>query len=180
MKKTRIIIPSLVALVLVALAVGMYFGKYWLKMSAGLAQTQTQTVTQDDYIKSQVQSAYAMLDELNAKVKSGELKKSYAQKLGADILRNMTYGKDGYFFADTSKGVNVVLYGDKTVEGTNRRDANVNGVYYVQEIAKAAQNGGGYTDYHYPKKGETDPSAKRAYSMYFEPFDWVIGTGYYR
>lgn len=30
-----------------------------------------------------------------------------------------------------------------------------------------------------PKEGETKPSPKRSYSEYFEPFDWVVGTGNY-
>ena len=32
-------------------------------------------------------------------------------------------------------------------------------------------------DYVFPKEGETKPSPKRSYSEYFEPFDWVVGTG---
>ena len=38
---------------------------------------------------------------------------------------------------------------------------------------------GGYTDYVFPKEGETEPSPKRSYSKAFEPFGWVIGTGNY-
>jgi signal transduction histidine kinase len=32
-----------------------------------------------------------------------------AKKLGADLLRGLHYGVDGYFWADTEGGVNVVL-----------------------------------------------------------------------
>jgi methyl-accepting chemotaxis protein len=39
---------------------------------------------------------------------------------------------------------------------------------------------GGYSDYHFAKAVNPDlPLPKRAYSKYFEPFDWVIGTGNY-
>ncbi|MDD5438234.1 MAG: cache domain-containing protein [Patescibacteria group bacterium] len=173
MKKLTPIL-GVVAVALIALAAGLYIGK------ALLPGASPKTDPRDELIKSQVQSAYSVLDQLNKKAQAGEIKLSYAKKLGADILREMRYGQDGYFFADTSEGVNVVLYGDKTVEGKNRRDANINGVYYVQKIAEAAKTGNGYTDYFFPKKGETAPSAKKAFSMYFQPFDWVIGTGYYR
>lgn len=175
MKKQTVII-TVIVVALVALAAGFFTGKHWSPRQVAPVKTDSR----DEVIKSQVQSAYAMLDELNNKVKIGELKASYAKKLGADLLRQMRYGQDGYFFADTSKGVNVVLYGDKTVEGKDRHDASLNGISYVQKIAEAAQTGDGFTDYFYPKKDETNPSAKRAYSMYFQPFDWVIGTGYYR
>ena len=30
-----------------------------------------------------------------------------------------------------------------------------------------------------PEKGQTEALPKRGYSMYFEPFDWVLGTGNY-
>ena len=50
----------------------------------------------------------------------------------------------------------------------------------VKEIIRVAvEDGGGYTDYVFPKEGETQPSPKRSYSEYFEPFDWVVGTGNY-
>lgn len=38
---------------------------------------------------------------------------------------------------------------------------------------------GGYTDYVFPKEGETESSPKRSYSRAFEPFGWVVGTGNY-
>ncbi|MHB8831035.1 MAG: cache domain-containing protein [Patescibacteria group bacterium] len=179
MKKNTLILAA-VAIGIAGLAIGLYAGKYWQMKSANKSAWAQKIDSRDDLIKGQVQSAYAMLNELNNKVKSGELKASYAKKLGADLLRQMTYGQDGYFFADTSAGVNVVLYGDKTVEGKDRHEANINGVYYVQKISEAAKTGDGFTDYFFPKKGETSPSAKRAFSMYFQPFDWVIGTGYYK
>lgn len=60
----------------------------------------------------------------------------------------------------------------------NTKDAD--GYQMVKEIIRVAvQDGGGYTDYVFPKEGETEPSPKRSYSEYFKPFDWVVGTGNY-
>lgn len=54
------------------------------------------------------------------------------------------------------------------------------GYQMVKEIIRVAvEDGGGYTDFVFPKPGETKPSPKRSYSEYFEPFDWVVGTGNY-
>ena len=54
------------------------------------------------------------------------------------------------------------------------------GYKMVKEIIRVAvEDGVGYTDYVFPKEGETKPSPKRSYSEYFEPFDWVVGTGNY-
>ena len=54
------------------------------------------------------------------------------------------------------------------------------GVYYVKEFLLKAKSGGGYVEYLFPQKGQTDPRTKRSYVMPFTPFGWVIGTGYYR
>lgn len=73
-----------------------------------------------------------------------------AEKRGADLLRNLRYGvkSEGYFWADTTEGVNVVLYGRKDVEGKSGYEANIMGVDYVKEIiAKVLQPNGGYSDY---------------------------------
>lgn len=57
---------------------------------------------------------------------------------------------------------------------------DTNGFAYMQAIISAGrQENGGFTDYVFPREGETEPSPKRAYSKAFEPFGWVLGTGNY-
>lgn len=57
---------------------------------------------------------------------------------------------------------------------------DTNGFAYMQAIINAGkQEDGGFTDYVFPREGETESSPKRAYSKAFEPFGWVLGTGNY-
>lgn len=133
----------------------------------------------DKKIKEQVDSAVAILQRVYDDHLAGLYTKEEAVKIGANLLRNMRYGSDGYFWADKSDGTCVVLLGKET-EGTNRSDAkDANGFPFVQAIKEQAMQGGGYTDFAFPKAGETEASPKRGYSAYFEPFDWVLGTGNY-
>lgn len=134
----------------------------------------------DMSIKDEVNAAISMLDGVYKKYQNGEMTLDQAKKLGADLLRNMKYGKEGYFWADTVDGINVVLLG-KDTEGKSRLDTkDVNGKYIVKDILAAGKNSdGGFTDYYFPKSGETNPSPKRSYSKLYEPFNWVIGTGNY-
>lgn len=134
----------------------------------------------DQNAKFQVETALSMLTKISDMEQKGELTHEEALKLGADLLRELRYGEEGFFWADTTDGTNVVLLGNST-EGTNRYNAqDANGTYYIQEILKnGMQEGGGYSEYWFPKKGETEPSPKRAYSILFKPFNWVIGTGNY-
>ena len=103
-----------------------------------------------------------------------------ADTRGADLLRELRYGYGGFFWADTYDGENVVLLGSAT-EGTNRMETkDADGYQMVKEIIRVGQEpDGGYTDYVFPKEGETESSPKRSYSRAFEPFGWVVGTGNY-
>ena len=136
----------------------------------------------DDSIKWQVQNVISLLESYNEDIKSGIYTEDQGKKIVADRIRQLGYGEDGYFWIDKSDGTNVVLLGGD-IEGTNRIDTkDVNGFEMVRDFIEGAVKAGekGYfNDYYYPKKGETKPSPKRAYTQYYEPFDWVIGTGNY-
>lgn len=135
----------------------------------------------DVTIKDQVGVVMSLLSEINDQYKAGAFASlDEAKDVAAEEVRQMRYGDSGYFWVDTSTGTNVVLLGGDS-EGTNRMEAkDGNGFQMVKEIIRVAvEDGGGYVDYVYPKEGETESSPKRSYSEYFEPFDWVVGTGNY-
>lgn len=134
----------------------------------------------DDSIKEQVGVVISLLSEINNEYKAGRYSLDEAKKIAADEIHQMRYGEAGYFWVDQSDGKNIVLLGSST-EGTNRMNTkDAEGYQMVKEIIRVAvQDGGGYTDYVFPKEGETEASPKRSYSEYFKPFDWVVGTGNY-
>jgi methyl-accepting chemotaxis protein len=134
----------------------------------------------DNNIKQQVENACSMLQGVVNKEKAGEYTNEEAKRIGADLLRELRYGTDGYFWADTYDGTNVVILG-KDAEGKNRIDTqDVNGFRLIEAIIEAGQQPeGGYVDYYFPKQNETEASPKRSYSKAFEPYQWVIGTGNY-
>jgi methyl-accepting chemotaxis protein len=135
---------------------------------------------QDLVIKSQIETAISMLQAVYAKQQQGELTIEQAKQLGADLLRGLRYGQDGYFWADTTEGISVVLYGRKDFEGKNRLEyKDAKGKFIIRDFIAKAKAGGGYVDYWFPKMDETVPLPKRSYVQLFEPFGWVIGTGYY-
>jgi methyl-accepting chemotaxis protein len=136
---------------------------------------------QDLLVRNEVETAVSMLQAIFTKQQQGEMTLEQAKKLGADLLRELRYGTDGYFWTDTTEGVNVVLYGRKDVEGRNRlEDKDPKGTFYIKEFLAKAKAGGGYVEYWFPKKGQAEPQPKRSYVLLFKPFGWVIGSGYYR
>ncbi len=140
-------------------------------------------VLYDDYdaqIKGQVENVITLLEKIYAEYQSGAYTEEEAKKLAADLVRELRYGENGYFWIDTYEGDNVVLLGQET-EGTNRLEAkDSNGYQMIKDIIKnGCAEGGGFTEYYYAKEGGTETYPKRAYSKAFEPWQWVVGTGNY-
>lgn len=130
-------------------------------------------------LKNETQEAMSVCQIMYERYQAGEMTMEEAQKEAADIIRELKYNDGaGYFWVDTSKGINVVLLGRDT-EGQSRWDSvDPNGTYFIQEMIKnGMQDGGGYTNLMFAKPNETEPLPKVNYTAYFEPFDWVIGTG---
>lgn len=151
-----------------------------IKKQALTAQETAIRTDYDDCIQKQVENVISLLEGYHADIEAGIYTEEEGKKLAADKVRQLSYGTEGYFWIDQSDGVNVVLLGgDK--EGTNRLDTvDINGFAMVDDFIKGAvKNGRYFSDYWYPKSGETEPSPKRAYTQYYEPFDWVVGTGNY-
>jgi methyl-accepting chemotaxis protein len=158
-------------------------GAYEITQIKNNSLTMIEMSMREDYdkqIKNEVETAVSLLEGINNKYKKGEVTLEQAKKEGADLIRGLRYNKDSYFWIDTVEGVNVVLNGTAT-EGTNRLNAqDVKGKYFIKEIiANGSKDGGGYTDYLFPKAGETTALPKRGYSLLYKPFNWVVGTGNY-
>ncbi len=134
----------------------------------------------DNSIRQQVEQVITLLETYQAEIEAGVYTREEGMALAADKVRALRYGTDGYFWVDQSDGTNVVLLGNDT-EGTNRMGTtDVNGFAMVKDFIQGAVAEGSYfSDYAYPKEGGTEPMPKRAYTEYFEPFDWVVGTGNY-
>jgi methyl-accepting chemotaxis protein len=168
-----------------ALAVGLALGAFLFRVTGQQIDHQiaeldgTLRADFDKNVKLQVDTAVAMLAGVAARADRQELTPEQARALGAELLRGLRYDQDGYFWADTYEGVNVVFLG-KDTEGKSRLDAaDADGTRFIAEIIRAGRAGGGYTDYRFPRQGQGAPLPKRSYSRAFAPFGWVIGTGNY-
>ncbi|MFA6857074.1 MAG: methyl-accepting chemotaxis protein, partial [Treponema sp.] len=150
------------------------------KISNGNIVSMDRTLREDydKLIKSEVETVMTILDRYGKMYEAGTYTKDEAEYRAADVVRNLRYNNN-YFWIDTSKGNNIVYLGTET-EGTNRyNQKDVNGTLFVQEVIKTALSGGGFVNYYFPRSGETEAKPKRSYSAYFQPFDWVVGTGNY-
>lgn len=133
----------------------------------------------DTMLQEHVEILITELEGVVNQIEAGVIDETQGRIIAADIIRNAKYGPEGYFWADDTEGNNVVLLGSET-EGTNRLElSDAHGTKMIQLMIEAAENGGGYTDYYFPKAGSDIAEQKRGYTQLFEPFGWVIGTGNY-
>ena len=151
-----------------------------LKSNARQKEQYGQRLLEDIQAQQQyeVELAWSVINQIYEKQLSGEYSEAEAKELAADMVRNLRFNSgNGYFWIDTTDGINVVQLGDETVEGTNRyNDSDMDGNYYIQDIIAAAEQGGGYAFFSFPKPGETIATPNMSYSLLFEPYGWVIGT----
>lgn len=177
----KIIVLSLGGILILGFVLGTFF-IYQLNETSESAVNELETTLKNDFdlsAKEKVETVFGVMESCYKSYQREEFSLQEAKKTAAQIIRDLHYGKEGYFWVDTKEGVNVVFLG-KDDEGKNRIDAkDSNGNLFIKEIIDKALEGGGYTDYWFPKKGSDVPMPKRSYSMYFEPFNWVVGTGNY-
>ena len=96
------------------------------------------------------------------------------------ILRQLRYGKDGYFFVYNYDGVNQVLGPKPEIEGKNLFNAkDAGGKFFIQDILNAARHGDGYAEYLWNKPSVGRDVSKLSYTQALEKYQWVLGTGFY-
>ncbi len=109
------------------------------------------------------------------------LSSEQAQTLVKQVLSNMRFGKDGYFFAYNFDGTALLIPGQEWRIGQNWLDLeDRNGVKLIQGLIEQAQAGGGYLNYVFnqPSKGG-EVGKKIGFSRALNDWQWMIGTGVY-
>ncbi|SEH33304.1 methyl-accepting chemotaxis protein [Selenomonas sp. KH1T6] len=137
----------------------------------------------DRELKMQTEGIISAIEGIYKEQQAGRIQEAEAKKLAMEAIRNTRFDEGkGYFSVDERRtGICVVhpIQGAK-VEGKDRsQNKDSQGVMYMQDMFKAADAGGGFVNYSFPKPGESTDSPKRTYVGYFKPYDWVIDTGSY-
>jgi methyl-accepting chemotaxis protein len=113
-------------------------------------------------------------------VAAGKLSEADAKIAARDSLRTLRYGKDDYYFGFETSGIYILHGGNPAIEGQQKIDMkDTNGKFLVKELIAAAQAGGGFVDYWFPRAGQQKAEPKLGYAALFAPWNWVLGTGIY-
>lgn len=141
-------------------------------------------------LKNSVQLASGVIESQNSLVEAGVLSLEEAQEevkrqlIGNQIdekTRDMEVGfefeENGYFVIFDNEG-NTIAH--PSIEGENVWEEEFNGTFFMQEMIKEAENGGGFTYYDFPMPDDSEMvKEKIAYSQVSPHWDWIIGVNVY-
>ncbi|MBX6743731.1 MAG: cache domain-containing protein [Acetobacteraceae bacterium] len=131
-------------------------------------------------IRAEVETAITMVRHFAAEAAAGRMTDAEAQERAKEALRAMRYGKGDYFYAQRYDGVTMVNGGQPQNEGRNRLGSvDANGVRITEGQIRAAQRGGDYLAYSFPRAGQDQPVPKLTYTAPVERWNWAVGTGVY-
>lgn len=103
-----------------------------------------------------------------------------AQTEVKQILHDMTFGNDGYFFVYDNEGTNLVHPRLPDLVEKNWWDLqDPNGEYVIRNLVQRAQEGGGFYRYIWNKPTTDQPAEKLGYADYLPKWGWMFGTGLY-
>ena len=126
------------------------------------------------------EAATKIVELFEAKAAKGELSQDAAQLLAKEALRAIRYDGSEYVSAHDLQNLTVAHGTVKEREGksaTDDRDSN--GTYYIRDMVKAAQAGGGFNYYLWSKTPNTPPVRKVAYSKLSAGWKWAVTSGIY-
>ncbi len=155
----------------------------------GLIQIRLAKIIENSLLQSEklmvvelTNTAYSLLENYQLRVNRGELTQEDALERAKERLRNFRYGDqgNGYFWIVNSKYISIMhpFSGREGLSDYGLADEMEN--YYVRDIVQVAlRDGSGFIEYMYPDPVTNTVQTKITYLRYFEPWDWIIGTGIY-
>ena len=128
-----------------------------------------------------VQSAAGILQHYHALEAAGGITREEAQKQAAEIIRNLRYDDQEYFWINDQTPVMVMHPTNPKLEGQNLsgfKDPDGKALFN-EMVAISKSQGAGQVNYRWPKPGASDPVPKVSYVQLFKPWGWIIGSGVY-
>ncbi|MBU6954235.1 MULTISPECIES: cache domain-containing protein [unclassified Hahella] len=176
--RTKVVLLALAPLLLISIA----FALAMVNLADELAQRELETFennllrSKETALKSYVSIMRITSGYLIEKAESDEEAKRSIQEL----MQRMHFSEDGYFFAYTPSGVNLVHATQPGLVGMdllNIKDNNSN--YVIRNLLARATEGGGFHNYLWQKPTSRVTVDKISYVESLPPWNWMFGTGLY-
>jgi methyl-accepting chemotaxis protein len=133
-------------------------------------------------IHALAEGATGVAARLNQEVAAGRMSLDDAKTTAVAALRDFRYdGANGYIYIYTMDGKAVMVPPKPALEGQSLIDMkDANGFAIVRDfIDQIGRQGYAVTHYMWEKPGSPTPEPKVGYTIGFQPWGWMIGTGIY-
>ena len=109
-----------------------------------------------------IDNAYSILIYYNKMESEKRITKDEAMRKAKDIIRELRYGKEGYYWIDNEQYICQILPTKITMEGTNRENLiDANKVKFVKKLVDdAVKDGEAYVEYQFIKPNDEKPYPK--------------------
>lgn len=134
-----------------------------------------------DMLRTQVESSMSILNAYNERVNTGELTLEEAKTQAYDVLTQVKYEPAGYMFGFDYNSI-TIFHPNQSLVGKDLSDLkDESGNAFIAGIVESARNGGGRTEYMWPKPGMPKEQVflKGSYSLDYKPWAVTVGTGVY-
>lgn len=169
------IVPLMVAMLVVALVTEGQFEKLSTQTANSFRESVTNSRKQE--LKNYITLALSSIDHI---YNNNNQDNEAAKEIVIDVLTNLEYGEDGYFFVYKNNGDNVVHPRQSFRIGENWWNLqDPNGQFIIQDLIRNAKNKTGFVEYVWEKPSKQEPAKKLAYSVMLDRWQWMIGTGIY-
>lgn len=166
---------------LVLLAVAMI--PMWAMMIGYILPLVRESMYEDRRVslRNTVDLATKILLQYQTLEKQGELTRDQAQALAKQMMGELRYGGNEYFWINDTHPTMVMHPIRPELNGKDLTDnKDPNGVHLFVEFVKTTQaHGEGFVPYMWPKPGAPDPIPKISFVREFKPWGWIVGTGVY-
>jgi len=131
-------------------------------------------------VRNLSETARGLVKGIDERAKAGEFDQVAAQAMARQLIEALRYDEDEYFFAYDYDG-NSTAHGSRPDRvGKNFLDSkDSSGYAYLKDLIDNARKGGGAVFYMFPRPGSNISASKVSFSVAYEPWRWVIGTGIY-
>ncbi|WP_392339470.1 diguanylate cyclase [Moritella marina] len=130
--------------------------------------------------KHLTESASGMVSYFHELSLTGQLSDDVAKKYAMEALKESTYSNNGYFWISTLDGKILLQPYKPELVGMSLLDWQyTDGSYPFRDIERDERKNGGWVNYLWSKNDSLEQFPKIGYVLYFEPWDWLVGTGIY-
>ena len=177
--KTKLLLITLLPLVAVSILIGSatYYQAHRLIEVETRAVEERILETKRQEIRNYISPALTSIERIYKEEPGG---RAAAQEEVKQIIHNMTFGEDGYFFVYKLDGTNLVHPRLKHLVGGKWWDLqDPEGDYVIRNLIEAAKAGGGFHQYVWNKPSTGQVEEKLGYAILLEDWGWMLGTGLY-